>query len=347
MLLGFLVMVAYIPGLTGGTIPAGWVLLWLVMPFVLFGYQASMTAVHWLGAAFLFYAGLSLAWSPSGLFGMMQLAALGAVFIWASCLEDIRPVLKGLATGLSVSALIALYQYYGWQIVPNVGIAGLFFNPNLLAEASALLAILLVSYRMWPWLIATAPGLVGFSRASLVALVAVGVMWLWSRSRWAAFNLMAACGVVIGFITMMWSERLISVQQRFDLWRDTVGGLTWFGRGVGSYVYTFPEITERWNVTKARPDHVHNDLLEFAYEFGVGVLPLLIGLTILVVRGDYAERYALVGVIAIAMFGFPFHSPVTGFIAALVAGQLSRHIGVVRTNGFGSRPVLSARVPTW
>ncbi len=355
MWLGFAVMTAYIPGTIGGALPTGWVVLWLVMPLLLFDCNPELTFAHWWGAAFLGCAALSLLWSPHGLLAMMQWLALGMVFVWASSLDDLRPVLKGLAAGLGVSALVFVAQWLGWHGVQSVeGPAGLFVNPNLLAEASALMLILLVSFKLWPWLVVTVPGLATASRGALVALFVASMMWLWSQSRPAAVSVFVGIllvGVLIvkypspvsnrvvgamtaesappaGVAGTLATARMETVSQRFDLWRDMLNGMTWTGQGVGSFEYLYPKFAQRVDVFKVRPQHAHNDLLELMFEFGVGALPLLLLMTALLGVND-VERTILASFLAIAMFGFPLHVPVTGFIAAMVAGRLARHVLVV------------------
>lgn len=347
MLFSLLVTVAFIPGLTGGAIPTGWVVLWLAMPLLLIEHcKIVMTPVHWLGLAFLCYAALSLAWSPNGLLRFMQLVALGAVFAWASDLPGVRRVIKGIALGLGVSGLVTVAQWCGLEpvsVASGSEYAGLFVNRNLLAETTAMMVILLLAYQFPPyWLIVTLPGLIHFSRTSLLALAVAGTFALWSYSRKAAVAVMAAGGSLVAALIVVSPN---STNERWAIWSDTWQGLSWFGHGVGSFDFLFPKFAQRIDVLAARPQHAHNELLELMFELGVGVIPLVL-MVLLLLRVDDVGRIALIGFLIIAAFGFPLSTPVTAFMAAVLAGHLSRRVSVVRWHGLDGRSALSIRVPS-
>ncbi len=346
MLFALAVTVAYVPGLIGGALPTGWVILWLAAPLLMIEHRISMTPAHWLGLSFLCYAGLSLAWSPNGMLRFMQLLALGAVFAWASDLSDIRRVLKGLAIGLGVSGLVTLAQVAGYQPVSTAEgseFAGLFVNRNVLAEVSALLAVLLIAHRMSsPWLAVTLPGLAMSSRTVLLALGAAAATALWYKSRRVA--LVVVLGAVL-VVAAMLASNVKSSNERVAVWQDTWQGLTWSGHGVGSFQYLYPKFATNVDTLVRRPQHAHNDLLELVFELGVGVIPLVLGVVLLLGVND-VNRAALVCFLVMATFSFPLNTPVTGFMAAVVAGQLSRRLGVVRLHGAGWRSALSVRVPS-
>lgn len=347
MFIGFLVMVAYVPGVTGAALPTGWMAMWLVMPFLLLFHEIPrLTVVHWLGLTTLAYAVLSLLWFPNGLWGLMKLAAMASVFVYASSLNDIRPVLRGLALGLGVSAVVAVFQSLGISVVYSADIkpAGLFINSNALAEASALLALLLVSARMWVWLPVTAPGLICSSRAVMLGLIVAVLAWVWDRSRKAAVALATISAVALGIIIAYFPfGNQNSVNQRLDLWRDTIDGLTWRGWGIGSFDFLYPMFASHVNTMVGRPQFAHNDSLQLLFELGIGALPLLIMVLVLLgVKDDNRPAYACF--LVISLFGFPTYLPVTGFLAALMAGRLSRAGSFIWNGGLDGRSAIRRRL---
>src|ERR1035438_6650643 len=131
-------MVMFVPPYIGAVLPTGWAVLYLAMPVILWHTKIEPTPIHDMGLLFLLYAGLSLIWSPHGLFGFMQLCALASVFVWAYSLDNLRPVIIGLAIGLSVSAVLSVFQFFGiWLVYVDTLPAGLFVNFNIFSEVSA------------------------------------------------------------------------------------------------------------------------------------------------------------------------------------------------------------------
>jgi DNA (cytosine-5)-methyltransferase 1 len=115
-----------------------------------------------------------------------------------------------------------------------------------------------------------------------------------------------------------------SIGKRLDIWIDTLQGLTWFGRGVGSYEYLFLEKATHADIIE-RATFAHNDLLQLAFEFGLMTLiPVYAILKLLKVQDD-KHRSALVYFLVVGIFGYPLFSPVTAFMVAIVAGQLARN----------------------
>lgn len=347
MFIGFLVMVAYVPGVTGAALPTGWAAMWLVTPFLLLFHEIPrLTVVHWLGLMTLAYAVLSLLWFPNGLWGLMKLAAMTSVFVYASSLNDIRLVLRGLALGLGVSAIVVVFQAFGVPVVYSATIkpAGLFINSNALAEASALVLLLLIAARMWVWLPVAIPGLIYSSRAVMLGLIVAMLAWVWDRSRKAAIALVITSAVALGVVAAYFPFGFLSsVDQRLDLWRDTIDGLTWRGWGIGSFDFLYPMLASHVNTMESRPQYAHNDALQLLFELGIGALPLLVmALMLLGVKDDNRPAYACF--LVISLFGFPSYLPVTGFLAAFLAGRLSRAGNFVWNGGFNGRLFVPRRL---
>jgi hypothetical protein len=60
--LAFLVMVAFWPGMLGAGLTLRWAVLWVGLPILTV--PPRMTAIGWIGASFLAFGAVSLAWSP-------------------------------------------------------------------------------------------------------------------------------------------------------------------------------------------------------------------------------------------------------------------------------------------
>lgn len=265
------------------------------------------------GYAFLVVVGASAIWAPNILDALddyVHLLILAMVFRLGASVDDLSGAWKGLAAGVSVSAVLALFQLGGYtgieQVVPT---AGLFMNKNLLAEAG-LVSIAAVGVSWW----AIGPVvalIVGWSKASLAALAMISALSLWDCGRRV---LALSLFLVIAMLTAwFFSSDYPSAAIRIDFWAEALGELTPMGNGIGSYATHHPEIV-----------HPHSEPILILYELGVfAVLPL--AFIVWLFRGGLnAERYILAAVLAVSFFSFPLHIALTGFVFALAAGRLAR-----------------------
>jgi O-Antigen ligase len=136
-------MVAFVLGWHAPGLVLRWALLIVGLPMIV---CVRATALHWLGLAFLAYAGLSLLWTPFPLDGCYELgivALLGGSFCLGSCLERVHVVFVGAALGLVPSLIVGVMQWYGanpvLQLTPNP--SGLFVNANIWGETASLALI--------------------------------------------------------------------------------------------------------------------------------------------------------------------------------------------------------------
>ncbi len=339
MIIAIGVMVAYVPGYIGSALPTGWVWLWLTMPLMLFWTEIKPNPIHWWGAAFLAYAAASMIWSPHGQLAFMQLCALASVFLWAANQRDIRQIVIGSAIGLGVSDVISLFQWAGYKPVMSLTDfpSGLFVNSNAFAEVSALILVLLLIHRLWWMLPLTIPGLLIGSRGVIIALLGTSLLWIWSRSKIAGGLLVATLGALTAYSVTTFHD--YSISERVGMWRDTFDGVTLWGRGIGSFEYLYPYFSHSMDSLIRRPQYAHNDLLQLAFECGIGLIPLLIGV-ILLLRVKDNHRYAIVCFGIIGLFGFPLHIPAEAFLFACCAGALARRFGEFRVESVDSRSVL-------
>ncbi len=352
MLLGFAIMVAYLPNIVGAVVPTGWAAMWIIAPIYLLKCKIEITLIHILGLIFLTYASLSLIWSPHGYYALMQILALASVFVWGASLIDLKKVVIGLSVGLCISALISILNIPVYRVTDKF--AGLFVNSNIFAEVSGMLLILILIYKLWWYIPVVIPGLLVSSRAVVIGLGISLALMAWTKSKllsviiligsWLTAWLMTfsvsinitSDNIANGTIFYSNPERIASISERISIWKDMLLGLTIFGHGVGSYQYEYPLYAKHMNVLIDRPIEAHNDILQLIFEFGIGLIPLaIIVISLLKVNDDH--RFALLFFGIIGLFGFPLHVPATAFMVAVVAGYLASRSLAVRksSNNWG------------
>ena len=323
-LLGFGVIVAYIPGVIGAAISTGWLFLFLTIPFLFLYCKPSFG----FGFAFICYAIISLFWTENlniAWFYLLQLTILACVFCLGQNIKEdqLKAIFKGLALGLGVSSIVAFFQYYGNHTVfsLNNSIAGLFINPNIYSEVSAVILVALVVLKLWWWIPVTLPGLlIVHSRTAILALGVGLLIGVWNYSKSLAIGLVLVVGVIGTYF--YWGHFSVSsIQERFNLWADTIQGFKFFGNGIGSYEIMFPYYATHINTELARPRYAHNDLLNLIFEFGIGsVLFLMVLFNVFKTRKR--ELAILFTVCIVSLFTYPMHIPTPAFIAFLVAGYV-------------------------
>lgn len=328
--LGLFVPVVYVPNITGWYIIDGWIVLSIFLPFF-FLRRVEMGTGHWLGLVFLTYAFLSLFWVENriqAVWDLWLLTLLAGCFMLGAQ-YDLRKLWLGSAFGIGVSTVVGILQLFGWHDLvfmtnPNHP-TGLFVNPDMFVEAALLCSIgLITTKQYWP-LIFTAPPVLGdfvgltHSRSAMIAIFAVGFIWLWERLGWKVLPLLL---LPIGAGYVLWNDP--SVALRWHMWQDTYDGLTWFGRGPGSFFDLYPEFASRTDTMSTRPESTHNDYLELLFEFGIGTIPLF-ALILYGLGRRVAERYLWVAFCTIAFVSFPIRIPAEGLLGMAALGSLCRN----------------------
>lgn len=337
-LLGLGVTTAYIPGILGASISTGWLFLLIVAPFLFYYCELNLG----FGFAFFCYATISLLWTENlniAWFHLLQLLVLGIVFCIGQNIKDVglKAIFKGLALGLGVSSVLAIAQFLGLNFgiyTLSNSIAGLFINPNIYSEVSAIILVSLVVLKLWWWIPVTFPGLIlVHSRTAILALGVGLFFWAWKVNKYLALGL-AGMVAILGLYFYWDHFNLYSIQERLNLWADTIQGFKFFGNGVGSYEALFPLYATHIDTELARPRYAHNDLLQAVFEFGVGSILLLMVL-FNVFRTKKPELVILLTVFIVSLFTYPTYIPVPAFIAFLVAGFVVGNNGAnggIRTN---------------
>jgi hypothetical protein len=343
--LAALVLIAVIPGTTGFATVPRWALLAVAVPMLLMWASAEDRIIgHGPEVPlvlFLCWAALSFLWAANtidAIGALMKWAIIGGTFMVGLLTTNMRAVWIGAGVGIVINCAVAGAQLHGtidWAPTASGDHpAGLFFNRTLLAEVAALTLVGCVVYRVW-W--ALPPALfciiASGSRSPLFAVGASILLW-WAmrdsgpRRGFGAWVIALAAANVIAIWLVLY--RPSSTSERINVLLDTWNGLTWFGRGIGSFETAFPAVATRLDTYAVWTEHAHNDWLEVAFELGVpGVLLLAAFYVLCFVRGREPERIVLAAFIGETLVGFPSHMPATAFLAALVAGHMCRHRDLV------------------
>lgn len=325
--LGLITSVVFFPVFMQGATTPRWVALAVGVPVMLcVTYPIPWSTVHTILALFLAWAALSLAWAPSFFDGMTALgvwALVGGAFLIGSARHSAAGLFKGLAVGVGINAAVALAQWLGWQQpwTEWASPAALYGNRNMLAEVAALVLVGCLALRLWYFApLCVLPLLTGPSRTAWLAVGAAGMLWLWQWNR-AAFLAAVAVGVVS--VPYVINIDKLSSDQRRTIWTDTAKATTVLGAGVGSFAGNYPAFASV-NTLKERPEDVHNDYLQLAYELGAPGAVLFVAFLALCLFTSAPERFVLVALMTEALFAFPLHLPTTALVFGVVAGCCSR-----------------------
>lgn len=345
---GFLIATAYVPGWIGGAISTTYFVLMIGLPILLYNVKIPITRLHLYGTCFLLYCFISLAWTYSfnvAFFIFLQMMVCALAFCYGSSLDDLKLIFKGLALGLGVSAVVAIFQKFGFTLVyvsdtPNK-VAGLFVNPNMYSEVSVILLVALLALKQWIWTLVTLPAIVwSYSRAAVATLLVCCLIFMWNKSKAFTALLIPVMALAVAAYYLNGYFDVSSVNERMAIWSDTVRGLTLFGHGVGSYEIMMPFYAHDLDTIKVIPRYAHNDYLQLLFEFGIGCVFLIPFVSLLIEKNNNAN-YILLAVAVIAMFSFPLHIPMSAFMFFLVAGHVARNYVADGCIGDCRRPILS------
>lgn len=347
--LAFLISVAFVPVFYTGAFNPRWALLAVGVPLLLCFVKVRWTWTHTALAIFLGWCVYVLSWSPFPYDAIPTFAALlafGGAFLLGHRQKDGRALIIGLSVGVAVNACFALDQYLGDPIWTLTGIqkwsefsppSGLFSNRNMLAEIVTLVIVGCVVYRFWYGLpFALLALFTSWSRTAFVAIGAASVVWLWQKDR------LLACAIVLFGVCMMPTVIRIhsdSVDERRTIWTDTVKAVTMTGAGLGSFAQNYPLLANHQTMQE-RPENVHNDYLELAYETGlIGLTLFLVFLGTLFINAG-PDRPLLTVMMVEAFFAFPLHMPTSVFLFGAVAGLCAARRSVRRVE-FDCRSVVA------
>lgn len=328
-LLAFLTAIAYVPGIPSAAYAPRWWLLLIAAPMILLATKVRMTPAHWFGALFLTIATISGRWSVSELdtlFGVAQLAAMGAFFCIAAELKDTQAVWKAMAWGAAVNTAVALLQWLSPGIVESAGNfpAGLFFQKDFLGAYCAITVVALV------WGI---PNKSGWTAAA-IGISAIGLLLSGSRGAAlaGAFGLLlpawlhlkrgraiwlagAVCVIgIIGFAAFIGDHgRQLPVALRLGQWSMILANLKLFGWGYGTLGAVMPF------------EHADNDYLEMLFDLGILAVafPIFLISVCRKASNDLAPVAVIGCILADALTSSPLHNPATALVAAISLGAIA------------------------
>lgn len=339
--IGLALMVAIVPGWAGLATTPRWD-VGAVIAFALFcAGVGRMARAHWLGLAMISWLVVSLAWSSEPLAGADQAAKMIVVavgFAWGATLTDLRPLIAGAATGIAISSLVALAQWFGWTWIETSSTgtpAGLFYNHNRIAEAAALVLATSIAIRLWWALPGLVPSLIlPQERTAWLAVAVVLAIVVWRRLRGQDRFALAGIAVMLVMLAAMtaglWRLETFGpagVTERLAMWSFVADHFSLVGHGLGSFAHDgpmlmgpIPGVAGMVGLTHA--EHPHNEFLWLAYEGGIVGLGLFLAFAGRVWRDAGPDlRLVLVAVGVVACFAMPFHDPAAAIFAALVAGH--------------------------
>lgn len=314
--------------------------------------KVEITFLHWVGLAFLAWACLSLSWTYDwydGGWGLWILAIIALSFWLGSALPSLRSIYIGLALGLTVSSIFSIAEFFDWQGVATAyphchgnpaiewrtcwKVAGLYHNPMLHGELLAITLVALLSERLWLLVPGLLPGFIlAGSRGAIVALVMGGTAVLVRKP----LAILTLGGIfALAFATYLGP----SDSDRFAIWRIALQGMTWLGYGPGSFSGVA--------TATMHPEHVHNDYLQLAFEYGSGSLLLLFLYACAILQTNAKEWPVFLTFSILALFSFPLYVPMLAFLGAASTGRLAREWSLASTHGNSRRHSLPTWSPPW
>lgn len=317
--LGLAMLVVYIPGWTGATIPTSWALLSLVLPLALWR-PVEVTGFHW---AILSWAALAWVYVPFSLsvpdavWGAWQVSLFAMAFWVGSSLDSPSALWRGVGWGLNLTFPVALAQAFGYHPTLeflHVYPSAVYYNSMLYGEICAIAILGLILYRHWTLIPLPLAGLVlSHSHGGWLALIAGIIAW---RHRSIGLLALMALAAAVAFTYHLRSDDA----ERLQVWYAAVTNLSPLGHGPGSFLSLWWQHAD----TAIYPEYAHNDYLQLAFEYGaLSVVPLLaIGAPGLAIRTRDWPIYA--AFLLMATFSFPLYSYILAPLGAISAGCVAR-----------------------
>ncbi len=335
--LGAIVSLCYVPGVTGAYIATQWPVLAVLLSFGLLR-SGPFTIFHALGLAFVAYAFALWPHSPApyaSVFGLW-LVAIMALSVWFGTTvtnTNMHELYAGLATGAAVSSAVAVFQYFGWNVVPTTSgmPPGIYVNAVQQGTVLALVVVALASERMWWWAVPLVPGIyLAQSRGAWIVLT-VGLLGCYVQRLWV-FGVVGVAGAFYLFSPLSPSD-----VQRMFIWQVTLDSLTWSGLGPGTF-YTLAFFKN--GAFSMYPEYAHNDALQFAFEYGVAALLPFVVIGYALWRTDAKEWPIVLAFVTAGCFSMPLFMPIASFLALAAVGRVLRLHGLAVRNGSRCRQSL-------
>jgi hypothetical protein len=322
-------------GTLSATIPR-WSALYLFTIYVLIRWalkgRAFKEVEQWT-IVLVGYFGLSLLWSEDwreGFVHFVNAACLGVLFIHV---RDTKPQIGWTMVPICLAAVALAFVF------PED--TGGFGNRNFITEF--LLLALPLSF-LAPWSVAIPLAvlvlgyLVFFNGSHIEFLVMLGwfaglFCFLTNAKRWECFALLA-----LGLLAMFILIPAPHFMARYELWLNTLA-MWWdnpfLGVGLGGFDAAYHQYREfhvqylgTYTLLGNAADYAgaaHNDFLQILAELGIVGFALCLGwaLCVIKIHRGRPETWALLGLAAMCMIGFPLQNPATCILAATCLGLAS------------------------
>lgn len=345
MIWAFILSVIFVAGWTGATIQTGWAFMSLTLPFMIWRGPALPWPLQTLGLLAVTYAIASVSWADTPVFAIYGLwlhACVALAFIYGYKLTSLDATMRGFALGFSISSLLCIAQWLGWNPIVqflDAKPAGLFFNPSLAGLGFGLIILWLMLRRQWLYIPALLPGLaLNDTRSIWVGLAGTAWVWAVTKHRYMAFTAIPIAVALALYILNPSTNDSIRVQ----LWSVIYNQLTWLGHGPGIMIYALTKI----NGSFFRPEYAHNEYLNLIIQYGIGsVFAIVLALLPLTSKRS-PEWYVYVTFLIVGIYSFALNSAPLAAIGAILAGHLSRDWSVACRDFCSSRPYLLPRHAT-
>ncbi len=318
--LAFCVGAAYWPGIYSGYSMPKWWVMWIGLAIIPWGFRNLDRTIAWCAAGGVLMAAWSLAVTPhlyGGTFDLICIILLCGVAVGAAALDDAGPVVEALSWGVAISVAASVLQFFGWYIAPHTGYAGFYLNPEIMGELAAPLLVWAFWSQRWvlAGIMATSVLLCHSRIAFFVA--GCGLLFGWRAPRVVKLTcVVALLSAGITAVLFIGPEKYLTGMTRVMYWTTAVMSLTLDGRGLAWWAAAHPFPMEEF---------VHSDVLQAMLEIGWGSLFFIaIPVMVLFRGGGIAERAAYIAICVEALVSFPMHLPATGFLAAVLTGNLAR-----------------------
>lgn len=331
--LGAIVSLCYIPGITGAYIATQWPVLAVMLSFGLLR-SGPVTVFHWLGLAFLAFATVHVFFTPmpyASVFGLWLIFIMGLSLWFGTTLSsmNVRDLYVGLAIGGTVSSFLALLQFNGFELLPTTsavsGASGLYVNSVQQGTVLALIAVALVTERMWPLALPLLPGIVlSNSRGAWLALT-VGLL----GCRFGRLWVFGAVGAIGAFYLL--TPLGASDQIRTLIWSYAWTNLVPLGWGPGVF---YGVLFTGHDGVLFYPEHAHNDALQLLFEYGVGALLPFSIFVLALCRTSDREWPVVLAFVTAGCYSMPLWMPIASFLALVAVGRVLRTHALVRAGGY-------------
>lgn len=316
---GLILCVLLVPGIIGAGTTPRWVFAAVILPLLIeYNRRSEFTSAHAIGLIFIWYAAISIGWSHKldGLDSLFKLVVVAEAFWLGSTLDNLKPIIIGFGLGIWANSLVML----GIDVPHVTDHAGLFVNSNYMGEIAGLVLIAAFATKLW-WLV---PGIMpafimAQCRGAFIAVAGAFVVHIWSKSKVAALGLLGAALIAL----VVWSQTPSAID-RMEMLSAVGHHLSLMGSGLGSFYTLYPLLHPGVEILNIRPEHLHNDWLEIAFELGFLGSVCFTGF-IWTVSTNNVARLLLAAFFIEACFGFPLHMAATAVLFGIVAGYSVRY----------------------